>query len=120
MTTNLHELRTVDGHSFRVLGTGLPGPYPTVIFVDGHGAFSLDANNVCAANNGMSLIPNPRELTRYFNVYRANDGGFVFGSKAFASEQERLSTTDSARAVAGVRVDFNDITGGFTIANTRG
>lgn len=111
MSTDFSDLRTVDGHPYRVLATGLPGPTPTVIFVDGYGSFSLDANNKCSANPGMSLVEEPRKMTRYFNIYAARDGGFVLGSKSYASNGERLSMRDSGHALAGVKLTFDDTTG---------
>lgn len=111
MSTDLSSLRTVDGHPFRVLATGLPGPTPTVIFVEGYGSFSLDANNQCLQNPGMSLVEAPRKMTRFFNIYAARDGGFVLGSKSYTSNYDRLQMRDSARALAGVKLTFDDITG---------
>jgi hypothetical protein len=113
-TANLEALRTVDGHPFKVIATNLPGPLPTVIFVEGHGSFSLDADNKCPANAGMSLITEPRRVVRFFNVYRAADGGFVLGSRAFVSNAERVSMRDTARAIAGCRITFDDTTGAIT------
>ena len=111
MSTDFSNLRTVDGHPYRVLATGLPGPLPTVIFVEGYGSFSLDANNQCPQNPGMSLVEEPRKMTRYFNIYAARDGGFVLGSKSYASNHDRLQMRDSARALAGVKLTFDDTTG---------
>ncbi|MBT9153366.1 MAG: hypothetical protein DDT39_00023 [Firmicutes bacterium] len=108
---NIENLRTVDGYPFTVLATGLSGDHPTAIFVEGHGVFSLDENNVCSAHPGMSVVSHPHNIVRYFNVYRAADGGIVMGSKAFNSEAERRNTSDSARALFGLRVAYNAATG---------
>lgn len=104
-------LRTVDGYPFRVLATGLPGDYPTAIFVEGHGLFSLDANNHCRENPGMSLVEQPRHVVRFFNIYRAADGGITAGSKAFRTDSDRRATQDSQRALFGLRVEYDDTTG---------
>lgn len=111
---SFENLRTVDGYPFRVLATGLPGSYPTAIFVEGHGLFSLDADNHCRENPGMSLVEQPRNIIRYFNVYRAADGGITMGSKSFSNNEARLSTNDSQRALFGLRVEYDDTTGRVT------
>lgn len=113
-TQNLESMRTVDGHPFKVLATNLPGACPTVIFVEGHGSFSLDNDNKCPTNPGMSLIDEPRRIVRFFNVYRGADGGFVLGSRAFVSNAERLSLRDTNRALAGCRIVFDDVTGAIS------
>lgn len=111
---SFENLRTVDGYPFRVLATGLPGSYPTAIFVEGHGLFSLDENNHCRENPGMSLVEQPRNIIRYFNVYRAADGGITMGSKSFTTDTARRATHDSLRALFGLRVEFDDTTGRVT------
>lgn len=111
MSTDFSNLRTVDGHPYRILATGLPGPTPTVIFVEGYGSFSLDRENKCPQNPGMSLVEEPRKMTRYFNLYASRDGGFVLGSKSYANNSDRLSMRDTARALCGVKLTFDDTTG---------
>lgn len=111
MSTDFSNPRTVGGYPYRVLASGLPGNYPTVIFVEGFGAFNLDTNNRCDTNAEMSLVEQPRQLRRYFNVYRAADGGFVFGSRAFRTDEDRRATNDSSRALFGLRVDYDDSNG---------
>jgi predicted Abi (CAAX) family protease len=111
MSNEFSNLRTVDGYPYRILATGLPGPTPTVISVEGHGSFSLDRENKCLTNPGMSLVEEPRVMVRYFNIYTARDGGFVLGSKSYASNAERLRMNDTARALAGVKLTFDDTTG---------
>lgn len=105
--------RTRDGDEFRLIASDLGGELPVAILVDGE-IYRLDRNLECPDFPGMSLAEARREHVRYFNIYRAADGGFVFGSKAFASDSQRRGTNDSRRAIAGVRVVLNDATGSVT------
>ena len=41
-------------------------------------------------------------------MYRAADGGFVFGSRAFKSDAARLETQDSQRALFGVQMTVDE------------
>jgi hypothetical protein len=106
--TNRHV--TADGHDFRVIADDLGGDEPYAIFVNGEVA-RLDRNLRCAGNPGYSLSERRQSNTRYFNVYRAADGGFCFGSRAFKSNDDRLETDDSDRALFGLKVTFEEATG---------
>lgn len=99
--------RTRDGYPFRILATDLDGNLPVAVLVDGE-IYRLDANLTCPDAPGMSLAEARREHTRFFNVYRAADGSFVFGSKAFETDYERRNTQDAQRAITGVCVTFNE------------
>lgn len=105
MSIDTNTVRTADGDTFRVLAEDLPGDLPVLIFIDRTGETArLDRNGQCPANPGHSLSQPRSEHTRYFNVYRAADGGFVMGSRAFKSNGERLQTHDSQRAIVGLRI----------------
>jgi len=112
--TRFDNLRTVDGHAFRVLATDLPNGLPTIIFVEGFGTYMLDHSNKCPANPGMSLVERPRTITRFINMYRAADGGICPGSKTYESDAQRLSMRDTARALFGLRIEYDDTTGRVT------
>lgn len=105
-------MKTSDGYDFRTLAKDLPGEYPVAIFVPAtNGIYRLTADLVCHENEGMSLSEPRRENTRYFNVYRAADGGFTVGSKAFTSNEARTMTDDSSRAIYGIKLTINETLG---------
>jgi hypothetical protein len=68
----------------------------------------LTKDLVCPANHGYSLSEHRNVNKRYFNVYRAADGAFCMGKKAFKSNDERYSTRDSERAIFGLSVEFDE------------
>lgn len=97
-------LRTTDGHAFKILSTALQGDKPVAIEVNGEVA-RLDSNGKCDANEGYSLVDGARrEHVRFFNAYRNADGSFSFGTKACKSNEERLELQDSQRAIFAVKI----------------
>ena len=113
MQIDTQRYRTADGYSYRVLATDLGGDLPVAIFVNGEVA-RLRSDLSCPANEGYSLTDARAAHTRFFNVYRAADGGFCFGSRAFQSNQDRTATQDSRRALFGLQVNYNEATGEVT------
>lgn len=96
-----------NGSEFQVIRQDVPGPYPIVLLADGK-AHLLTAELMCPADSSYDLLQHDRRQTRFFNFYRAADGGFVFGSRAFKSDAARRETQDSERALFGVEVTFNE------------
>jgi hypothetical protein len=99
--------QTADGYDYRVLATDLPGSEPVALYVNDE-LVRLNEALECRSNPAYSLVERQRSYTRYFNVYRAADGGFTFGSKAFHSDEDRRSTQDSQRALFGLCVRVTD------------
>ena len=96
-----------NGSDFTVISSSAPGSLPFVLLADGK-AHLLTADLTCPVDSGYDLIQPDKEQTRFFNVYRAADGGFVFGSRAFKSDAARRDTQDAQRALFGVSMTFNE------------
>ena len=96
-----------NGSDFHVSSEEAPGPCPIVLLADGR-AHLLTAELSCPADSNYDLLQHDRLQTRFFNVYRAADGGFVCGSRAFKSDAARRETQDSQRALFGVSITFNE------------
>ena len=105
MNLNAYTLR--NGSDFQVISQDAPGNCPIVLLADGR-AHLLTAELKCTADSNYDLIQHDRAQTRFFNVYRAADGGFVFGSRAFRSDAARLETQDSQRALFGVQMTYDE------------
>ena len=65
-----------NGREFQIISQEAPGPCPIVLLADGR-AHLLTAELKCPADSDYDLIQHDRLQTRFFNVYRAADGGFV-------------------------------------------
>ena len=96
-----------NGSTFQVISQEAPGPCPIVLLADGR-THLLTAELTCPADGNYDLLQHDQRQTRFFNVYRAADGGFVFGSRAFKSDAARRETRDSERALFGVSVTYNE------------
>lgn len=105
MNLNAYTLR--NGSDFQVISKDAPGNCPIVLLADGK-AHLLTAELTCPVDSNYDLIQHDRAQTRYFNVYRAADGGFVFGSRAFRTDAARRETQDSERALFGVSITFDE------------
>lgn len=104
---NLNTCTLRNGSEFHVITQEAPGPCPIVLLADGR-THLLTAELTCPADSNYDLLQHDRLQTRFFNVYRAADGGFVFGSRAFRTDVARKETQDSARALFGVEITFNE------------
>lgn len=104
---NLSTCTLRNGSDFQVISQQAPGPCPIVLLADGK-AHLLTAELACPADRNYDLVQHDRHQTRFFNLYRAADGGFVFGSRAFKSDAARLETQDSQRALFGVQVTIDE------------
>ena len=104
---NLNTCTLRNGSQFHVISQDAPGPCPIVLLADGR-THLLTAELTCPADSNYDLLQHDRLQTRFFNVYRAADGGFVFGSRAFKSDAARRDTQDSQRALFGVSMTFNE------------
>lgn len=104
---NLSTCTLRNGSDFHVISQEAPGPCPIVLLADGK-SHLLTAERTCPADSNYDLIQPDRHQTRFFNLYRAADGGFVFGSRAFPSDAARLDTQDSLRALFGVQVTIDE------------
>ena len=104
---NLNTCTLRNGSEFHVISEEAPGPCPIVLLADGR-THLLTAELTCPADSNYDLLQHDRLQTRFFNVYRAADGGFVFGSRAFKSDAARRDTQDSQRALFGVSMTFNE------------
>ena len=104
---NLNTCTLRNGSDFHVISEEAPGPCPIVILADGK-THLLTTELTCPADSNYDLLQHDRLQTRFFNVYRAADGGFVFGSRAFKSDAARRETQDSHRALFGVSITFNE------------
>ena len=100
---NLNTCTLRNGSQFHVISQDAPGPYPIVLLADGK-AHLLTAELNCPADSSYDLLQHDRRQTRFFNVYRAADGGFVFGSRAFKTDAARRETQDAQRALCGVSI----------------
>lgn len=107
MDLNAYTLR--NGSDFQVVSQEAPGSCPVVLLADGR-AHLLTADLKCPADSDYDLIQHDRLQTRFFNVYRAADGGFVFGGRAFRSDAARRETRDSERALFGVSITVDENT----------
>ena len=105
MNLNAYTLRK--GSDFQVISQDAPGNCPIVLLADGR-AHLLTVELTCPADSNYDLIQHDRSQTRYFNVYRAADGGFVFGSRAFRTDAARRETDDSQRALFGVSITLDE------------
>jgi len=105
MNLNAYTLR--NGSDFQVISQDAPGNCPIVLLANGR-AHLLTVELTCPADSNYDLIQHDRSQTRYFNVYRAADGGFVFGSRAFRTDAARRETDDSQRALCGVSVTLDE------------
>ena len=106
---NLNACTLRNGSDFHVISEEAPGPCPIVLLADGR-THLLTAELSCPADSNYDLLQHDRRQTRFFNVYRAADGGFVFGSRAFKSDAERLETRDSQRALFGIQMTLDEDT----------
>ena len=104
---NLSTCTLRNGSDFHVITQEAPGPCPIVLLADGK-SHLLTAELACPADSNYDLVQHDRQQTRFFNLYRAADGGFVFGSRAFTSDAARRETRDSERALVGVAMTFNE------------
>ena len=104
---NLNTCTLRNGSDFHVITEAAPGPCPIVLLADGR-AHMLTAELLCPLDSNYDLLQHDRLQTRFFNVYRAADGGFVFGSRAFKSDAARLETQDSQRALFGVQMTVDE------------
>ena len=104
---NLSTCTLRNGSDFHVITQEAPGPCPIVLLADGK-AHLLTAELACPGDSNYDLVQHDRQQTRFFNLYRAADGGFVFGSRAFKSDAARLETQDSQRALFGVSITLNE------------
>ena len=104
---NLNACTLRNGSDFKVISQEAPGPCPIVLLADGR-AHLLTTELKCPTDSDYDLLQHDRLQTRFFNVYRAADGGFVFGSRAFKSDAARRDTQDSQRALFGVSMTFNE------------
>ena len=104
---NLNACTLRNGSDFHVISEGAPGPCPIVLLADGR-THLLTPELTCPADSNYDLLQHDRRQTRFFNVYRAADGGFVFGSRAFKSDAARRDTQDAQRALFGVSITFNE------------
>ena len=104
---NLNTCTLRNGSQFHVISQDAPGPCPIVLLADGK-AHLLTAELNCPADSSYDLLQHDRRQTRFFNVYRAADGGFVFGSRAFKTDTARRETLDAQRALCGVSVTFDE------------
>ena len=105
MNLNAYTLR--NGSDFQVISQDAPGNCPIVLLADGS-AHLLTAELKCPADSDYDLLQHDRAQTRFFNVYRAADGGFVFGSRAFRTDAARRETQDSERALCGVSITYDE------------
>ena len=104
---NLNTCTLRNGSDFHVISAEAPGPCPIVILADGK-THLLTGELTCPADSNYDLLQHDRLQTRFFNVYRAADGGFVFGSRAFKSDAARRETQDAQRALFGVSITVNE------------
>ncbi len=104
---NLNNCTLRNGREFQIISQEAPGPCPIVLLADGK-AHLLTAELKCPADSNYDLIQHDRAQTRFFNVYRAADGGFVFGSRAFRTDAARRETQDSERALFGLQVTVDE------------
>ena len=105
MNFNTFTLR--NGSQFHVISQDAPGPCPIVLLADGK-AHLLTAELSCPVDSNYDLLQHDCLQTRFFNLYRAADGGFVFGSRAFRSDAARRETRDSDRALFGVSITLDE------------
>ena len=105
MNFNTFTLR--NGSQFHVISQDAPGPCPIVLLADGK-AHLLTAELNCPGDSGYDLLQHDRRQTRFFNLYRAADGGFVFGSRAFRTDAARRETQDAQRALCGVSITYDE------------
>ena len=96
-----------NGSDFTVISSSAPGSLPFVLLADGK-AHLLTADLTCPVDSGYDLIQPDKEQTSFFNVYRAADGGFVFGSRAFRTNAARQETRDAERALFGMQVTLKE------------
>ena len=68
----------------------------------------LTAELTCPADGNYDLLQHDRRQTRFFSLYRAADGGFVFGSRAFKTDTARCETQDAQRALCGVSITYDE------------
>ena len=107
---NLNTCTLRNGSDFHVISEEAPGSCPIVLLADGR-THLLTAELTCPADSNYDLLQHDRRQTRVFNVYRAADGGFVFGSRAFKSDAARRETRDSQRALFGAQITFDEDAG---------
>ena len=107
MNFNTFTLR--NGSQFHVISQDAPGPCPIVLLADGK-AHLLTAELSCPVDSNYDLLQHDRRQTRFFNLYRAADGGFVFGSRAFRTDAARCETQDAQRALCGVSITWDETT----------
>ena len=105
MNLNAYTLR--NGSDFHVITEQAPGPCPIVLLADGR-THLLTAELTCPADSNYDLLQHDQRQTRFFNVYRAADGGFVFGSRAFKTDAARRETQDAQRALCGVSITWDE------------
>jgi hypothetical protein len=104
---NLSTCTLRNGSDFHVITEAAPGPCPIVLLADGR-THLLTGELTCPADSNYDLLQHDRQQTRFFNLYRAADGGFVFGSRAFRSDAARREIRDSQRALFGVELALDE------------
>ena len=104
---NLNDYTLRNGSDFHVITEQAPGPCPIVLLADGR-THLLTAELTCPADGNYDLLQHDQRQTRFFNVYRAADGGFVFGSRAFKTDAARRETQDAQRALCGVSITYDE------------
>jgi len=104
---NLNTCTLRNGSEFHVITQEAPGPCPIVLLADGR-THLLTTELTCPADSNYDLLQHDRLQTRFFNLYRAADGGFVFGSRAFRTDAARRETQDAARALFGVQLTIDE------------
>lgn len=115
---NYATLRTVGGADYKVLeDNSESGGFSTITVKtpDGWKVAVISARGVCDTPE-FSLVARRDIIERYYNVYRAAGGGFVFGKRAFASDRDRRAARDSQRAIFGMKVAV-DVTNGRFISS---
>ena len=104
---NLSTCTLRNGRDFQVVSQEAPGQCPIVLLADGK-AHLLTVELSCPADSNYDLVQHDRQQTRFFNIYRAADGGFVFGSRAFQTDTARRETQDVQRALFGVSMTLDE------------
>lgn len=102
-------MRTQDGQKPQVLSTNLAGDYPIAIYIAETDTIArLTSELICHTAPSYTLSEPRKQATRFFNVYRANDGSFTFGTKPFLTEGDRLETEDSKRSLFGLKITIDE------------
>lgn len=113
---NYSSMQTVGGFEFKVLEDNSGASGYSTLSVKGPSGWTvalIDSRGKCNENSQYSLVPRRDITVRYYNVYRAAGGGFVLGKRAFASDQERRRARDSSRALFGMKMCVDVVSGVF-------